>query len=115
MPRHLAAFFGRAVLAKADAGLLVCRRAGPVGRMSFADVDGNELGAIAVALGKFLEGAKLGPVGASGEAAEDEHDRFLAARVRQANLPLAVLRLEREVRGVVTDGRALVGRAELAV
>lgn len=70
------------MLANLDADLVVAGGTGAINRMSFTDVYGQELNAVAIAAMKFLEGSRLGPVGASGEAAEDQDDGFLAMKVR---------------------------------
>jgi hypothetical protein len=58
-------------LAEEDAGPIVARRTPAIGRMRFADIDADELCLVAVALLEIFEGTKLGPIGASGKAAED--------------------------------------------
>src|SRR3712207_8524109 len=53
---------------------------------------------------------KLGSIGPSGKAAEDQHHRLLAVKLGQANLLLAVLGLEREIRGLLSDPGAFINR-----
>jgi hypothetical protein len=80
-------------LFEGDAGFIVAGGAPAVSRVRLADVDGDELDAIAKALVQFFQDPKLGSIGTSGEAAEDEHDGFFAAELAERHLLLAVVRL----------------------
>src|SRR5207302_1658958 len=85
------------------------------GRMGLADVDGEELGAGAVTTLQFFEGPKLGPIGPSGEAAEDEDDRLLAAELAQRQGACPIVRRQREVGRHLAHVGAFPQRADLAV
>ena len=54
-----------------DAHAVVARLAPAVGRVCFPNVNGQELYAVAIFLVEFFQGPKLGPIGPSGEAAEN--------------------------------------------
>jgi hypothetical protein len=84
------------------------------GRVRLADVDVKELCPVAVATFQLFDGPKLGPIGASGEAAEDQHHR-LARAVRLHGDFLAVRRGQREVGGRRADRRPGRGRADFAL
>ena len=68
-----------------NAGLVIARHSPTVGRVCFADVDRQKLGAILIARVQFLQGPELGPVGRSGKVAEDQHHRLVAAVAGQAD------------------------------
>ena len=74
----------------------------------------QERRAVAVATFHLFDGPKLGPIGPSGEAAEDQHQRPVAPVVAQADV-LAVRGGENEVGCGIADGGAWRGRADLAV
>ncbi len=65
--------------------------------MGLADVDEEKLDTISVLLVKEFEGISLTPKRRSGPTAEDQHDRPIAAEVRQPDRSVPGPRLEREV------------------
>ena len=103
------AFFHGLRLLDRDADTVVARFAPAIGRMRLADVDGQEIDTVAVALVNLFQDPKLGSVGASGEAAEDQHHGLLAKGVAQAEQALAVGRWQAKADGTVAEGRSLQG------
>src|SRR5207244_4499583 len=84
-------------------------------RMRLADVDREELDVVAVALVDFFQDPKLGSVGSSGKAAEDQHHRFSGLELRQLHFALAVLRAQPEVGSALPDARPFKRRAEFSI
>jgi hypothetical protein len=58
--------------------------------MGFADVDGQEISVIFVVVVDGSDVANLAAEGRSGEAAEDEHQRFLAGAFADVKMFVAV-------------------------
>src|SRR5205085_3088178 len=81
--------------------------------MGLTDIDRQELDLILVTAIQSFQDPKLGSIRPSGKAAEDKHDRLLAAIVAQVDGPLAVMRLEGEARSAFADGRPLEERTKL--
>src|SRR5262249_24470793 len=89
-----------------DAHAVVARLAPAVGWVCFPNVHGQELYAVAIFLVEILQGPKLGPIGPSGKAAENQDHGFLVAELRESDLALAVLKRQGEIRRRYADARS---------
>jgi len=103
-------FVARARLPEIDAFLNIIGQLPAVRGMSLADINRQELDAILIAFMDFLQVPKLGPVRTSGKVAENQDHGFLAPVLRQADLFLAVLGFEREIRRHVLDSGSFKDR-----
>ena len=98
-----------------DADFVISRLAPAVGRVRLADIDRQESDSVFVALMNLFQDPRLGSIGASGKAAEDEHHGLLAAELGERDGLLAVVGLEREIGRELADIRPLEEGAQLAV
>ncbi len=96
-------------LGDGDADAIVRIHSPAVDRMGFADIDSEELGAIAVLVAQVIEGPKLGPERPSRETAKDQDDGLLSAIIGEGDPSCLVVRLQRELRRVLTEARSLGG------
>ena len=89
-----------------DAGLVVRAHPPAIGRVCFANVNGQKLRAALVFLVQIFENPKLGSEGASRKAAEDDHD-WPAAKFTQTVLLLSIVSAKPESRRFLANVRTL--------
>jgi hypothetical protein len=75
-----------------DADFVIARLPPAVGRMRFPYVNRQESNLVLVALVDFFQDPRLGSIRASGEAAENQHDRLSTLELRQPEFFASVLR-----------------------
>ena len=80
--RHADPLFHEFGLWDGDASAVIARLAPAVGRVRLPHIDAQKFGAVAITAVQVVQDPRLGSIGPSGKAAEDEHDRFLAAELR---------------------------------
>jgi hypothetical protein len=71
--------------------------------MGLADVDGEEVGVVLVVVIDLRDVADLATEGGSSEAAEDEHERFVAGALAEVEMVVAIQGHQAGVRGVIAD------------
>lgn len=74
-----------------------------IGGMGLADVDGEEVGVVLVVVIDLRDVADLATEGGSSEAAEDEHERFVAGALAEVEMVVAIQGHQAGVRGVIAD------------
>lgn len=110
----LCAIGGRLRLRHRHTGFVIRAHPPPVGRMCFANINGQKFSALLVLLVQIFEDPKLGSEGASREAAENDHDGPTAKFI-QAVLLLSIMRAKREQRRLLANLRTLAVGPNLAI
>ena len=84
--------------------------------MRFADIDADKLDFVAIAAFEFFQDPKLGSIRPSGEAAEDQHHRLLAAKLRESeDLAFVIMSRQRKIGSEAANLRPFMKRTDFAL
>ncbi len=76
--------------------------------VGFANINHEKLRNVAIGILQAIQRANLAPEGRSGVAAENQDNRFVAAKRSKLDGPTSVTRLQRKIRRIRTQRRSLI-------